>query len=151
MVDDEGIARDGLCALLQREDELHVDGAFSSGREAVRNRGDLRPERRDHRLSDRHENWPAAIAHVKRRWPSARVLVLSGSRDGQVIEAARRAGADGYVLRNDRRDELFEAIHALANGKHYISSPCSSCRARQPTALAHAPRRTDSAGMLDQP
>lgn len=43
VVDQEGIVRDGLCALLQRAEELHVDGAFSSGREAVRTRGDLRP------------------------------------------------------------------------------------------------------------
>jgi two-component system response regulator NreC len=149
VVDEEGIARDGLCALLQREDELHVDGAFRSGREAVRTRGDLRPNVVIIDFPTAMRTGPQTISHVKRRWPGARVLVLSGSRDGQVIEAARRAGADGYVLRNDRRDEFFEAIHTLANGRHYISKSVLELPARSNQLPApHAPSRTDSAGML---
>jgi two-component system response regulator NreC len=149
VVDEEGIVRDGLCALLQRAEELHVDGAFSSGREAVRTRGDLRPNVVIMDFPVAMKTGPQTIAHVKRRWPEARVLVLSASSEGQVIEAARRAGADGYVLRNDRRGELFDAIHTLASGKHYISKSVLEVPARSSERPSpHAPRRTDSAGML---
>jgi DNA-binding NarL/FixJ family response regulator len=151
VVDQEGIVRDGLCALLQRADELHVDGAFSSGREAVRTSGDLRPNVVIMDFPLAMKTGPETIAHVKRRWPETRVLVLSASSEGQIIEAARRAGADGYVLRNDRRSELFDAIHTLASGKHYISKSVLEVPARgNGRPSPHAPRRTDTAGMLTE-
>jgi DNA-binding NarL/FixJ family response regulator len=151
VVDQEGIVRDGLCALLQRAEELHVDGAFSSGREAVRARGDLRPDVVIMDFPLAMKTGPETIAHVKRRWPEARVLMLSGSSEGQVIEAARRAGADGYVLRNDSRSELLDAIHTLASGKHYISKSVLELPARGDGQRSpHAVRRTDTAGMLTE-
>jgi two-component system response regulator NreC len=151
VVDQEGIVRDGLCALLQRAEELHVDGAFSSGREAVRARGDLRPDVVIMDFPLAMKTGPETIAHVKRRWPEARVLVLCGSSEGQVIETARRAGADGYVLRNDSRSELFDAIHTLASGKHYISKSVLELPARGDGQRSpHAVRRTDTAGMLTE-
>ncbi len=151
VVDQEGIVRDGLCALLQRAEELHVDGAFGSAREAVRTRGDLRPNVVIMDFPLAMKTGPETIAHVKRRWPDARVLVLSGSSEGQLIEAARRAGADGYVLRNDHRSELFDAIHTLAAGKHYISKSVLERPARSTARPSpHAPRRTDTAGMLTE-
>jgi two-component system, NarL family, response regulator NreC len=147
IVDGEGIARDGLCALLQQEDGLHLDGTFSSAREALRVRGDMRPNIVIMDFALAMKAGPQTVAHVKRRWPEASVLVLSPSADGQAIEAARRAGADGYVLRNDQRPELFNAIHALAERKHYISKSVLEL----PQKAAKSPpraRRTESAGLL---
>jgi two-component system, NarL family, response regulator NreC len=149
VVDDEGITRDGLCALLQRESTLHLDGAFASAREAVRSRGDLKPDVVIMDLPVAMKTGPETIAHVKRRWPATRVLVLSARSEGRVIEAARRAGADGFVLRNDERGELFGAIRALAADRHYISKSVLEPRTRPARRPApHAPRRDDSAPML---
>lgn len=149
VVDDEGITRDGLCALLQREKALHLDGAFASAREAVRSRGELRPNVVIIDLPVAMKTGPQTIAHVKRRWPEARVLALSVRSEGRVIEAARRAGADGFVLRNDEREELFAAIHTLASGGHHISKSVLEPRtrhARRPAPLAA--RRSDAVPML---
>ena len=89
------------------------------------------------------------LLHVKRRWPGASVLVLAPNGDGATIEAARRGGADGYLLRNDRRTELIKAITALAGRKHYISTSVMHTRARgNGRAPAHAVRRSDTAAML---
>lgn len=150
VVDDEGIARDGLCALLQREPTLRFDAAFSSAREAIRSRGDLRPNVVIMDLPVTMKTGPQTIAHVKRRWPHARVLVMSARAEGRVIEAARRAGADGFVLRNDEREELFRAIHALAADRHYISKSVLETPARNTRRPApHAPRHhADSAPLL---
>jgi DNA-binding NarL/FixJ family response regulator len=147
VIDGEGIARDGLCALLQQDEGLHVDATFSSARAALRVRGDLRPNLVIMDFALAMKTGPQTIAHVKRRWPEAAVLVLSVNGEGQAIEAARRAGADGYVLRNDRRTELFNAVHALAERRHYISKsvlelPAGSARVPPRT------RRTESAGLL---
>jgi two-component system, NarL family, response regulator NreC len=147
VIDGEGIARDGLCALLQQDDALHVDTTFASAREALRVRGDLRPNVVIMDFGLAMKAGPQTVAHVKRRWPDAAVLVMSASGDGQAIEAARRAGADGYVLRNDHRAELFNAIHALAERKHYISKSVLETPAKSGNATPRA-RRTESAGLL---
>lgn len=147
IIDAEGIARDGLCALLQRDEALQVDGTFASAREALRAARDLQPHIVIMDFGLALKAGPQTVAHVKRRWPQAAVLVLSPSADGQAIEAARRAGADGYVLRNDQRAELFNAIDALTERKHYISKSVLEVPAKSGKAPPRA-RRTESAGLL---
>jgi len=147
IIDAEGIARDGLCALLQREEALHVDGTFASAREALRAGRELHPHIVVMDFGLAMKAGPQTGAHVQRRWPQAAVLVLSPSADGQAIEAARRAGADGYVLRNDHRAELFNAIDALSERRHYISKSVLETPAKSAQAPPRA-RRTESAGLL---
>jgi two-component system response regulator NreC len=148
IIDSEGLTRDGLCALLAREEGLRVGAAFASAREALRSRPDSAPDVAIIDFSLAMKTGPQTLLHLKRRWPQLAVLVLSGNRDGQTIEAARRAGADGYVLRNDQRVELFNALRALAQKKHYISTSVLELAA--PRAANGAPHRrgTDGAGML---
>jgi len=149
VIDADGMVRDGLCALLQQEDGLHLDGAFESARDAMRVRGDLKPDVVLMDLPTAMKTGPQTLLHVKRRWPAAGVLVLAPNGDGRTIEAARRAGADGYVLRNDRRAELFKAIRALTGRRHYISTSVLQLPARgDRRAPPHGPRRTDTAPML---
>ena len=149
VIDQEGMVRDGLCALLQHDDSLHLDGAFVSARAAVRTRGSLRPDVVVMDFPTAMKTGPQTLLHVKRHWPGASVLVLAANGEGRTIEAARRAGADGYVLRNDQRAELFKAIHALAQHKHYISTSVLDVPARgNGRTPPHASRRTDTAPML---
>jgi two-component system response regulator NreC len=121
VVDEEGIMRDGLCALLASDDALQIVGTTSSGREAVWAASGVRPDVVVMDFSMSLKTGPEAIGIIKRHWPSARVLVLTFRHADQFIDAALRAGADGYVLKNDRRTELFTAIHSIAAGKNYIS------------------------------
>ena len=149
VIDAEGLLRDGLCALLRQEDALHLDGAFVNARAALRARLALRPDVVIMDFSTAMQTGPQTLLHVKRRWPGASVLVLAPNGAGATIEAARRAGADGYVLRNDHSGELLRAIAALAARKHYISTSVlhasASSKGRKP---AHAVRRSDTAAML---
>ena len=149
VIDEEGMLRDGLCALLQNEEALHFDGAFSGPRSALRGRAELRPDVVIMDFVSAMKHGPQTLLHVKRHWPRASVLVLAANGDGRTIEAARRAGADGYVLRNDRRVELLKALQALAQRKHYISASVIEAPARtNGRTPPHATRRSDTAAML---
>jgi two-component system, NarL family, response regulator NreC len=151
VIDEEGMVRDGLCALLRGDESLHLDGAMVSARVAVRTRGDLRPDVVVMDFSTAMKTGPQTILHLKRRWPGASVLVLASNGEGRTIEAARRAGADGYLLRNDRRPELFKAIHALAQHRHYISTSVLQAPSRgDGRTPPHAAQRTDTAPMLTE-
>jgi DNA-binding NarL/FixJ family response regulator len=149
VIDAEGLLRDGLCAVLQQEEALHLDGAFANAHAAVRTRSGVRPDVVVVDFPIAMQTGPQTLLHVKRRWPGASVLVLAPNGDGTTIEAARRAGADGYVLRNDRRAELMKAIAALAARKHYISTSVlhTSTRGNE-RAPPHAVQRSDTAAML---
>ena len=149
VIDAEGLLRDGLCALLQQEESLHLDGAFTNARLAIRARSELRPQVVIMDFPTAMQTGPQTLLHVKRRWPGTGVLVLAPHGDGTTIEAARRAGADGYVLRNDRRTELMKAITALAAHKHYIRTSVLHTAARgNGRTPPHAVRRSDTAAML---
>lgn len=149
VIDAENMLRDGLCALLQNEPSLHFDAAFCAPSNALQSSAALQPDIIIMDFATAMKSGPQTLLHVKRRWPRASVLVLAASADGRTIEAARRAGADGYVLRNDQRTELFKAIHALAQGKHYISTSVIEAPARHNGRTApHAARGRDATGML---
>ncbi|MGH8275825.1 MAG: response regulator [Steroidobacteraceae bacterium] len=121
IVDQAGITRDGLCALLEREDEMEVIGVARDATEAAGAvlASDPHVEILDFSISD--GCGPEAVAALKRRWPEARVLVLTSRNEEQLIQRALRAGVDGYLLKSDDRQELMTAIRAVAENKRYIS------------------------------
>jgi DNA-binding NarL/FixJ family response regulator len=149
LIDEEGMLRDGLCALLRDEESLHVDAAFTEPRSALRRGTTLRPDIVVIDFATAMRSGPQTLLHVKRRWPGTSVLVLAANADGRSIEAARRAGADGYVLRNDRRAELSKAVQALSQGRHYISTSVIEGTARgNGRTPPHGRPRSDTAAML---
>jgi DNA-binding NarL/FixJ family response regulator len=121
VIDEAGIMRDGLCALLESDPTIEVIAASANRRDVVQELDIVQPHVIIMDFSTDLKGGPETIALLKRRWPEVRVLVLTVRRDEQFIETALRAGADGYVLKSDSRVELFNAVHRIASGKGYIS------------------------------
>lgn len=114
LIDEAGILRDGLCALLQSEKGIEVAAVTGSAREAMQALTQLEPQLVIIDFSVVLKTEPDTITQLKRRWPQLRVLVLTLRRDESLIEAAFRAGADAYLHKNDSRSELFTAVRRLA-------------------------------------
>ena len=149
--------RDGLCGLLESDGTIEVVAASANRRDAIEALDTVQPHVAIIDFSTDLKGGPETIAHLKRRWPAVRILVLTVRRDEQFIETALRAGADGYVLKSDSRAELFNAVLSgaipslTAAGKGYISpsaldrmvtayaqtSDRLPGRARPPGALTH--------------
>ena len=121
LIDEPGIARDGLCALLQTEGHMDVVALAASTHEAFQALGRVQPHVVIMDFSATLQTSPETVRELKRRWPRLCILVLTTRRDEQFIEAALRAGADGYVLRTDSHTELINALESLARGKGYVS------------------------------
>ncbi|HEY7643263.1 MAG TPA: response regulator transcription factor [Steroidobacteraceae bacterium] len=121
LLDEPGIMRDGLCALLASSAEFEVIGTFADAAEARRALANAAPEILIVDLSHSRDIGHQIIVETKTRYPSVRVLVLTFRKDDSVIDAALRAGADGYVLKNDSRSDLFMALRSIASGQGYIS------------------------------
>lgn len=60
------------------------------------------------------------VASVKQNGPKTRILILNGSGDPAHIQAAFRAGADGYMLKTGSHDELIQAVGELAEGRTFV-------------------------------
>lgn len=60
------------------------------------------------------------ISSVKQNGAKTRILILNGSGDPAHIQAAFRAGADGYMLKSGSQDELLQAVGELAEGRTFV-------------------------------
>ena len=120
LIDAPGIPRDGLCALLESDSALEVIGVAAGRREALRALRAAQPQVVVMDFSVDAVQGRETIAHIKRRWPRVGVLVLI-QPGHEHVEAALRAGADGYVLLDEECAQLFNAVQRIASGKGYIS------------------------------
>lgn len=121
MLDEPGIMRDGLCALLAAVEDFELIGSYSEAAETRRALATAAPDILIADLSHSRDIGYQIITETKTRHPGVRVLVLTFRKDDSVIDAALRAGADGYVLKNDSRNDLFMALRNIASGRGYIS------------------------------
>jgi DNA-binding NarL/FixJ family response regulator len=135
LIEEPGILRDGLCALLQSVG-VTVVAAAASPREALQALNQFKPQVVILDFAPALKTSPATIRQFKRRWPDLRTLVLTLRRDTALIDSAVAAGADGYLHKNETRAELFAALQRLVAGKRYLRT-----RAPERTAGAQGPVR----------
>lgn len=121
VVDDHAVLREGIAALVDREDDMRVAGEASDGAEAIIRFGELRPDVTVMDIQMPGMGGIEAIAAIRRVSPGARVLVLTTyPGDAQALRAMR-AGAAGYLLKNCIRQDLIEAIRHVHAGRRVIS------------------------------
>ena len=72
-------------------------------------------------LSMPNINGTEAVNIIKRRAPETRILVLTVHKAEEYIHMSLKAGADGYILKDDSQDELITAIQQILQGKTYLS------------------------------
>lgn len=67
----------------------------------------------------------AATHRAQSRFPSARIVALTGSADHQIVAGAVRAGARGCLVKNCSASELFEAVEIVSTGGAFFSRTIS--------------------------
>jgi len=122
LVDEEGILRDGLCALLNSEETLAV-ARVAGGTAALRNL--TSPPTVDLIIVDfaaSSVDPPETMELARERWPGAPILVFTLDACEKAMQTALRLGVDGYLLKSDKRSDLLNAVHSVLARKRYISS-----------------------------
>lgn len=117
IVEDQTIVREGLCAMLSTKPGLSVVGVDADGEEAVPQALRLRPDVIVMDLIMPGKGGICATREIIEQWPEARVLILTSFSDDAQIVDALRAGAVGYVLKQDVGQELVNAIHQVHAGQ----------------------------------
>lgn len=128
IVDDDYYAREALSALVARDSRTRVWGAVDSIPAALAefSRSGDRPGSPDVvlldvRLAEGERAGIDGIAKLRIAAPSARILVTSVSADDDTVLAAVRAGADGYVWKNETAERIATAVVRVAEGRFVLS------------------------------
>jgi DNA-binding NarL/FixJ family response regulator len=121
VVDDHGIVREGLVAMLRTQDCIEVLGTAATGHEAILAARRLRPDivLMDLVLPDM--NGIDATERILELLPLTRVIILSARQTIEHVYRALRAGALGYVIKDASPEELARAIHTVADGGQFLS------------------------------
>lgn len=80
------------------------------------------------------------IQEMGLRAPECRAIVLSQHREPHFVETAIRAGAAGYVLKDDPPEELVRCLHRVAGGGSHVSSSIASQVVRSTALLSSRER-----------
>lgn len=121
LADDHRVVREGLCALLARENDMEVVGTACDGLEAVRLAREMQPDVMVTDVSMPGLNGVEAIRRIHAEEPGVRLLCLSMHDDSRMVLAVLNAGAAGYVLKDSSADELAGAIRKVMAHKVYLS------------------------------
>jgi DNA-binding NarL/FixJ family response regulator len=126
VVDDHTLFREGLVSLLNAQPDIQVIGEANDGLEAIVLARTLRP---DIVLMD--INMPGtdgieATRIIKRELPQTYVLILTVRDDDEKLFQAIKSGAQGYLLKTIRAQELVDMLHAAQRGEPAISPPLAN-------------------------
>ncbi len=126
VVDDHPLLRQGVTAVLQDEPDVVVVAEAASGREAVAAFEKHRPDVTLMDLQMPDVSGIDAIAEIRTRFPSARIVALTTYKGDVSALRALRAGAVGYLLKSQVLDELVETIRVVHGGGRRIPPEVSA-------------------------
>jgi len=122
IVDDHGILRAGLAALLKNEGDIRVIGEAEDGKSAVEMAMKTKPDIILMDLSLPEIDGIEATRQIIQKLPGTRVLILSVHEESELIKEAIKSGARGYVLKDALKDDLIRAIHEVMRDEIYLDA-----------------------------
>jgi DNA-binding NarL/FixJ family response regulator len=130
IVDDHPVVRKGLAMFISSFADLKLVGEAEDGASALETYRRERPQvvLMDLLLPDM--DGTEAIQHIRQEFPGAAILALSASADEELIEAALRAGARGFLSKMISVAELAEAIRQVQRGRMILDARASEVMQR---------------------
>jgi DNA-binding NarL/FixJ family response regulator len=126
IVDDHPVVRDGLRGMFAGDPQFAVLGEAATGAEALTVAEAVHPDVILMDLRMPQMSGVTAIAALRQRGITARVLVLTTYDTDSDVLPAIEAGATGYLLKDAPRDELVRAVRAAARGEAVLSPSVAS-------------------------
>jgi DNA-binding NarL/FixJ family response regulator len=121
LCDDHSLFREGLAALMERRDDWQVVGQAADGEEAVRLAARLRPDLVLLDVAMPGMNGIETASAIRAVSPHSAILALSMYGDAHYLQSMLKAGAVGYLLKNQASAELEKAIDTVQCGHIFIS------------------------------
>lgn len=130
LVDDHPLLRDGLRLLIDDVPDMEVCGEASNADEAVEAMERTSPDLAVVDIFLPGRNGIELTKTLCRRWPDTRVLILSMHDESIYARRALRAGAMGYVMKQEVSKTIVDAVRTVLKGKRYMSAHIAAELAR---------------------
>jgi DNA-binding NarL/FixJ family response regulator len=126
LVDDHPVVRQGIRSVVTQELDMEVCGEAESASDALRVIQESKPDVAIVDLSLKQSSGLDLIKDIRLRHPSLLVLVLSMRDESFYAERVLRAGARGYVVKEEGCRVVVEAIRKILKGQIYLSDQIAS-------------------------
>ena len=132
IVDDHGLVRKSIRALLESQGDMEVVAMAVNGQEAISFAQNHTPDVIVMDISMPQVDGIHATERIRQLGLEPRVIILSMHVNAVLIKQAINKGASGYILKQHASNELPQAIRAVRGGQTYVSPAIPS--AYLPTA-----------------
>lgn len=121
LVDDHAVVRQGLALLINREADLDVCGDAEDASSALRKIDELKPDLVVVDVSLSGPDGLDLLKEIRTRTLTLPVLILSMLDELVYAERALRAGANGYIMKQEATERVLVAIRRILGGDIYVS------------------------------
>jgi len=121
LVDDHAVVRFGIAQLINRQSDLVVIGEEEDARKALDAIIRLKADLIIADLSLKDSSGLELIRNIKAQFPSLPILVVSVHDETVYAEIAFRAGALGYLMKQEALEKIVTAIRRVLSGSVYVS------------------------------
>lgn len=121
IADDEALMAQGLKLFIELADDLEVVGLASDGLDAVHLCTRLAPHVVLMDLSMPVLDGVAATRRIRAEHPAIKIVIVTTFATTQAVVPALRAGADGYLLKDSRPEQLVAAVRDVIAGRNPLS------------------------------
>jgi DNA-binding NarL/FixJ family response regulator len=121
VVEDHEPFRRYFCSTLEQRADFQVIGQASNGLEAIEKAQALQPDLILLDVGLPNVNGLEAARHVRKLAPHAKILFISQEFSFDMVEAALRLGASGYVHKLRVQNDFSPAIESVLRGKYFVS------------------------------
>lgn len=139
VADDHEVVRVGVKAILQQNPNFAVVAEASSGEDAIKLAQEIKPDVVVMDVRMPGMSGIDACAKITAMLPDTRVVMLTTFAEDDLLFAAIRAGASGYVLKRIGNDDLIRTVEAIANGESALD-PAMVASVFREVALAEKQR-----------
>ena len=131
LVDDHPIVRQGLSLLIDREPDLMVCGVADGASSAVAAMANAMADILVLDISLEGPDGLEFLKTIRMRDPNLPVLILSMHDELIYAERAMRAGANGYIMKQEATEKVLVAIRRILQGKVYLSDRLTNSMLQQ--------------------
>ena len=121
VVDDHPIVREGLADLINKEKDIVVCGWAEDIPQTLKSIEELKPDIVTVDISLENVSGLELIKYIKAQFPGLPILALSMHQESYYAERAIRAGAKGYITKQDATKKVIGAIRKVLDGQLYLS------------------------------
>lgn len=150
VVDDHPIVRQGLAMMINREPDLTVCGEAEEGQAALQAISTHKPDLLIIDISLSGPDGLDLLKNIRVRESALPVLILSMHDEAIYAERALRAGANGYIMKQEAAEMVLVAVRRILNHEIYVSERVANKMLRQYITGSPSTAESPIAGLSDR-